>query len=123
MDGSKACSPHDRSVLDDKCDERQVGAVGVAATMTSWNPWGQSSYCWVVICKNVRFHRHANVNSGHKIALGETDAVTTPPDLLSSFVAKCDECGKEYSYAPEDILRLELGLPESFAPHPLFRNS
>jgi hypothetical protein len=43
------------------------GSWGVAATMTSWSAWGQSSYCWAVICKNVRFHRHANVNSGHKI--------------------------------------------------------
>jgi len=90
--------------------------------MTAWNPWDQSSYYWVVICKNVKFHRHANLNSGHKIPLGETDAVTPPP-VASPFVANCDECGKEYSYESEEILRLELAPPGSFTPHPLFRNS
>jgi len=91
--------------------------------MTTWSPWDQSSYFWVVICKNVKFHRHANINSGHKIPLGETDAVTPPPALASPFVATCDECGKEYSYGPEEILRLELAPPEPFTPHPLFQNS
>ena len=90
--------------------------------MTAWNSWDQSNYYWVVICKNVKFHRHANLNSGHKIPLGETDAVTPPP-VANPFVANCDECGKEYSYGPEEILRLELAPPGSFTPHPLFRNS
>jgi hypothetical protein len=44
----------------------------------------------------------------------------TPPPVASPFVANCDECGKEYSYGPEEILRLELAPPESFTPHPLF---
>jgi hypothetical protein len=91
--------------------------------MTSWSAWDESSYCWVVICKNVRFHRDANVNAGCKIPLGETDAFNPPPAITSPFVARCDECGKEYSYGPEEVLRLELAPPESFAPHPLFRNS
>ena len=91
--------------------------------MTSWSPWNQSAYCWVVICKNVRFHRHANINSGHKIPLGETDAMTPPPAITSLFVVQCDECGKECSYGPEDVLRLELSLSEPFTPHPLFQNS
>jgi hypothetical protein len=91
--------------------------------MTSWSPWDQSNYCWVVICKNVKFHRHANVNSGHKIPLGETDAFTPPPVITGIFVALCDECGKEHSYGPEEVMRLELPRPESFTPHPLFGNS
>lgn len=105
-----------------KCDDRHVGVLWVAATMTSWSAWSESSYCWVVICKNVRFHRHANVNSGHKIPLGETDAVTSPPAITAPFIAMCDECGKEYSYKPEEVLRLELAIPEPFTPHPLFRD-
>ena len=43
--------------------------------MTTWNSWGEDEpYCWVVICKNEKFHRHQNLYSGHKIPLGETDA-------------------------------------------------
>ncbi len=95
----------------------------LGATMTSWSNWDQSTYCWVVICKNARFHRHANTMFGHKIPLGETDAVTSPPAITGPFVARCDECGKEYSYVPEEVMRLELALPESFTPHPLFQNS
>jgi hypothetical protein len=59
---------------------------------------------------------------GHKIALGETDAVTSPPAITGSFVARCDECGKEYSYVTEEVMRLVLAHPESFTPHPLFRD-
>lgn len=90
------------------------GDLGVAATMTSWSAWGQSSDCWAVICKNVRFHRHANVNSGHKIPPGETDAVISPPAITGLFVAVCDECGKECSYRADEVVRVELPLPESF---------
>jgi hypothetical protein len=91
--------------------------------MGAWNPWDNANYCWIVICKNVKFHRDANVNAGHKIPLGETDAFTPPPAITTPFVAKCDECGNEYSYGLEEVLRLELAPPESFAPHPLFRDS
>lgn len=31
-------------------------------------------YCWIVICKNSRYHRRQNLFYGHKILLGETDA-------------------------------------------------
>jgi len=91
--------------------------------MGAWSSWDNPNYYWVVICKNVKFHRVANVNAGHKIPLGETDAFTPLPTITSPFVAECDECGKEYSYGPEEVLRLELAPPESFAPHPLFRYS
>ncbi len=32
------------------------------------------------------------------------------------------ECGKEYLYKPLDVRRNEQHLPESFTPHPLFRD-
>jgi hypothetical protein len=28
-------------------------------------------YCWIVVCKNSRFHRRQNRFCGHKILLGE----------------------------------------------------
>jgi hypothetical protein len=58
--------------------------------------------------------------SGHKIPLGESDAVEPPPGIDGLFVVQCDDCGKEYSYGPDEILRLQLELPASFTPHPLF---
>jgi len=60
---------------------------------------------------------------GHRIPLGEADAVSPPPALNGQFLARCDECRKEYDYDPEEVLRVELELPASFTPHPLFRNS
>jgi hypothetical protein len=104
--------------------ETSTGFTSVASergwSMAAWSPWDQVGYCWVVICKNVRFHRHTNVAFGHKIPLGEADAVSPPPHIIGLFAVRCDECNKEYSYGPEDILRLELSLPESFTPHRLF---
>jgi hypothetical protein len=80
--------------------------------------WSES-YAWVVICKNTKVHCAANVNAGHKIPLAETDAFASPPKL-QSFVVSCDECGKEYSYEIEEVLRLEMDLPPGFKPHPQF---
>ena len=57
---------------------------------------------------------------GHKVPLGETDSFEPVP-VSEPFVVKCDKCGEEYSYEPEDVLRLELQVPESFTPHPRFR--
>ncbi len=74
-----------------------------------------------MICKNVRVHRHVNVNAGHKIVLGETDAFEPPPVLNSPFLVRCNDCDKEYSYEAGEVLRHELELPASFMPHPLFR--
>jgi hypothetical protein len=88
--------------------------------MGAWSAWDNADYYWVVICKNKRFHRHTNLLYGHKIPLGETDAISDAPVLRGAFVARCDECGEERSDEPEEVLRVEMTLPESFAPHPLF---
>lgn len=88
--------------------------------MGSWNPWDERAYYWVVICKNERFHHHTNTLFGHKIPLGEADAVSSVPTLPRRFLVLCDECGQEHSYKPKEVLRLELRDPESFTPHPLF---
>jgi len=89
--------------------------------METWSPWDNANYCWVVICKNKRFHKQSNTMFGHKIPLGETDAVSPPPSLSGLFQARCDECGQEYEYEPKGILRVELNIPVGFTPHPLFR--
>jgi hypothetical protein len=75
---------------------------------------------WVVLCKNHKFHHRHNVFFGHKIPLGETDAISPPPALDGRFEVRCDECGQEYSYKPKELVRVELDLPDSFTPHPLF---
>ena len=66
--------------------------------MATWSPWENANYCWVVICKNKRFHQHTNLMFGHKIPLGEADAVSPPPALNRHFRARCDECEEEYDY-------------------------
>jgi hypothetical protein len=77
---------------------------------------------WSVICKNKRFHRHENTMFGHRIPLGETDACSPPPGIDGTFQVRCDECGEEYEYRPDEVLRVEQSLSASFAPHPLFRD-
>ena len=94
-----------------------------AATMNSWSTWDNPSYCWIVICKNKRFHHQDNTMFGHRIPLGETDAFSPPPSIGDVFQVRCDKCGEEYSYKPEEILRVEETLPESFTPHLLFKDS
>ena len=83
--------------------------------------WEDGQYCWVVVCKNSRFHRDTNVLYGHRIPLGKTDAFEPLPALNGPVTIRCDECGKEYSYQPAEVLRFEQELPQDFAPHPLFR--
>ena len=83
--------------------------------------WEDSNYCWVVLCKNTWFHFRQSLFSSHRIPLGETDAVMSPPALDGPFRVRCDECGKEYLYKPSDLRRHEQELPESFTPHPLFQ--
>lgn len=83
--------------------------------------WENSSYAWVVICKNKKFHKQTNVLFGHKIPLGYTDQFEPPPALSGPFTAKCDECGKENSYESDEVVRFELELPASFQPHSLFQ--
>jgi hypothetical protein len=83
--------------------------------------WDNADYCWVVICKNKKFHRHTNVMFGHKIPLGKTDAVSAAPALNGIFLVRYDECGQERDYKPDELLKIELTLPNSFTAHPLFK--
>lgn len=83
--------------------------------------WEDSSYCWVVLCKNHWFHVRQNLFASHRIPLGETDAAAVLPPIKECFRVQCDECGKKYLYKLSDVRRCEQELPESFTPHPLFR--
>ena len=83
--------------------------------------WEDANYCWVVLCKNHWFHMKQNVWFRHKIPLAETDAVAPLPPLGKHFKVRCDDCRKTYTYRPKDVKRVELELPESFKPHPLFQ--
>ena len=87
--------------------------------MTEWD----NNYYWVVLCKNTAFHFQKNAWFDHLILLGETDAVSPLPPLQSSFIVKCDRCGREYPYLPGDVLRYEVTPPDAFVPHPLFAES
>ena len=84
--------------------------------------WEDSSYFWVVLCRNHWFHARKNLFFRHKIPLAETDAFASRPPVDSHFKVRCDECGKEYVYKPSEVLRIEHEPPESFVPHPLFRD-
>ncbi len=79
-----------------------------------------TEYFWVVLCKNNLFHYRQNRSTGHRILLGETDAVLPLPHLQASFIATCDNCGKEYKYKASEALRYETERPQSFVAHPLF---
>jgi hypothetical protein len=81
----------------------------------------EKPYFWVVICKNSWFHRKKNLLFGHTIPLIETDFFSPPPALKEPFVVRCDECKREYSYYPEELLRAEMEPPSAVAPHPLFQ--
>ena len=82
--------------------------------------WGDSEpYCWVVVCKNKKYHNRQNIYSGHKIALCETDEFSPPPNV-GNFAVRCDECGVEEKYNAEDLLRFQMPLSSEFLPHPLF---
>src|SRR2546429_3471777 len=76
--------------------------------------WVDSNYCWVVVCKNHWFHGRGNFFSVHRIPLGETDAVLPRPDIDKPFLVRCDECGKEYTYTPSDVLKYEMEAPAPF---------
>jgi hypothetical protein len=84
--------------------------------------WEDSRYFWVVPCKNYWFHMRKNLFFRHRILLAETDAITPRPAIDARFTVRCDQCGKEYLYKPSEVLRSELEPPESFTPHPLFRD-
>ena len=79
-----------------------------------------SDYVWVVICKNHNYHKKQNLFFGHKISLGETDALHPAPALPGAITVNCDDCGHQNTYKPSELMRLQLELPESFQPHPEF---
>jgi len=83
--------------------------------------FADSDYFWVVLCKNHRFHHKGNTSYAHRIALGETDAYSSPPMLTQQVTVRCDHCGAEYAYKPTEILRNEMEIPADFVPHPMFR--
>jgi len=84
--------------------------------------WVDSHYCWVVLCKNHWFHLRQNLFFRHRIPLAETDPLAPRPSLDGPFRVRCDDCRKEYFYKPSAVLRFEQELPDSFTPHPLFRD-
>jgi hypothetical protein len=79
-----------------------------------------TSYYWTVICRSHAFHRRQNLLFGHKIRLGETDPYSPPPALDGHFSIRCSDCGREHSYAPSEVVRVQLEYLEYFVPHPLF---
>jgi hypothetical protein len=79
-----------------------------------------AEHYWVVLCKNHHYHLKQSQAAGHPILLGETDSVSPPPHLETDFKVRCDDCGKEYSYSPCELLRHETEPPASFLAHPLF---
>ena len=89
--------------------------------MNAWSHWdGPEGYMWVVICKNHKFHKQHNLFSGHKIPLGETDALETPPAFGERLRVRCDACGEENDYVPSDLMRIQMEMHASFKHHPLF---
>ena len=84
--------------------------------------WEDSSYCWVVICKNRLYHMRKNLFHGHRIPLAVTDGVSSRPPIDQRFEVRCDDCGKEYVYKPSEVFRYEQEPPASFTPHPLFQD-
>jgi len=84
--------------------------------------WEDSSYFWVVLCKNRWFHARKNFLFSYKILLAETDAFASRPPVDRPFKVRCDECRKEYVYKPAEVLRVEQEPPASFTSHPLFRD-
>jgi hypothetical protein len=86
--------------------------------------WEDNRYFWVVLCKYRWFHVRdsRSIFFRYRIALGETDAIAPCPVVDSSFMARCDKCGKEASYRASDLFRFELDdPPDPFTPHPLVR--
>ena len=83
--------------------------------------WQDANYFWVVLCKNHWFHMRQNIFFRHRIPLSQTDAVSALLPLSKAFTVQCDDCRKTYTYEPKDVQRVELELPQSFKPHPLFR--
>jgi len=81
---------------------------------------GDTGYFWIVLCKNHKLHKKQNLFFGHRIPLGETDAISPPPEVNGKLKILCDNCGEEFAYKAKDLLRAELEFPDGFTPHPLF---
>jgi len=81
----------------------------------------EKQYYWIVICKNHRFHAKQNKFFGHPIPLAETDFYSDMPSLENPFRVQCDECGKDYTYRPSDVMRFEMYPAELIVTHRLFR--
>jgi Zn ribbon nucleic-acid-binding protein len=79
-------------------------------------------YFWVVLCKNHKFHKRQNLLFGHKIPLAETDPYMPCPQLEDGVNVRCHDCGHEYCYKPDEVVRVEAHPHEFglFHPHPLF---
>jgi hypothetical protein len=45
------------------------------------------------------------------------------PHISTPFPVQCPDCGVVYSYRPEDVLKVESTVLESFTPHPLFQDA
>jgi hypothetical protein len=108
-------------ITNPRLDVSGSAAEEVAHTAQARVAWQDSNYCWVVVCKNHWFHRRRNLFHGHRIPLGETDAIMSRPAIQGRFSVRCDDCNKEYFYRPSDVVRYEQELSESFVAHPLFR--
>jgi len=86
-----------------------------------WWETFDSEYFWVVLCKNQKFHARQSPGQSHRIPLGHTDTFSEKP-ITVRFRVRCDSCAKEYDYSPSEVLRWEMDAPQSFDPHPLFRD-
>ncbi len=82
---------------------------------------GDAGYFWVVLCKNHKYHKRQNIFFGHRIPLGETDTFSPPPDVNGGLRVRCDDCGEEFTYKANELLRAEFEYPEAFTAHPLFQ--
>jgi hypothetical protein len=82
--------------------------------------WEDNEYAWVVVCKNHWFHFLQDRHSGHRIPLGEALPYLSQPAIGGPLNVRCDQGGKQYAYQPQEILKSELKLQETFKPHPLF---
>ena len=100
----------------------QLRSLPSLVTQSGAPMWEDSSYFWLVLCKNHWFHARKNFFFRHQILLAETDAFASRPPVGRPFKVRCDECGKEYVYKVTEVLRVEHEPPESFTPQPLFRD-
>lgn len=60
-----------------------------------------------------RFHRKGNTSHEHHIPMGETDALSSLPMLTEQIRVRCDGCGEEHSYKPQEVMSAEIEVPET----------